>query len=172
MKSVLLFRHGKSDWDAADADDHDRPLAPRGRAAAALMGHYLADLGQIPGTVLCSTAARARRTVELATAAGEWRCPIEYTRDLYAASPEDVLQRIRACDPQDDRVLLAGHEPTWSLLAGRLIGAAALRFPTAAMARIDLDIESWGDAAFGSGRLIWLVPPKLLSRLGRSAAVN
>ena len=34
MKSILLFRHGKSDWNANYKEDHDRPLSKRGIIAA------------------------------------------------------------------------------------------------------------------------------------------
>ena len=40
MKTIYLLRHGKSDWDS-HADDHERPLAPRGVDAAKRIGHYL-----------------------------------------------------------------------------------------------------------------------------------
>jgi phosphohistidine phosphatase len=61
--------------------------------------------------------------------------------------------------------MLVGHEPTWSELAGRLIGGAALDFPTAALARIDLEIETWSRADFGKGLLVWLVTPRSLEPL-------
>jgi hypothetical protein len=34
---------------------------------------------------------------------------------------------------------------------------------TAALARVDLSVEYWQDADFGSGVLAWLVTPKLLA---------
>ena len=34
MRSLILFRHGKSDWDAPYSSDHERPLAGRGKEAA------------------------------------------------------------------------------------------------------------------------------------------
>ena len=38
MRSVIMFRHGKSDWDVDYGPDHDRPLAKRGIKAAKKMG--------------------------------------------------------------------------------------------------------------------------------------
>jgi phosphohistidine phosphatase len=70
---------------------------------------------------------------------------------------------IRGCDSSIDRVLLAGHEPNWSLLLGGLVGGATVKFPTAAMARVDMDVTSWSKVEFGGGSLIWLVTPKLLA---------
>ena len=72
MRSVIMFRHGKSDWDADYGPDHDRPLTKRGIKAAKKMGKYLAGLDQVPHIVVSSTAVRARTTVELAMAEGNW----------------------------------------------------------------------------------------------------
>ncbi len=166
MKTLFLFRHGKSEWEAPSESDHDRPLAKRGKRAAAVMGRYLARLEQIPDRVTTSSAVRARDTVHRAAKAGAWDRPVEVTDRLYQASPEQVLELIREGDEVAGTMLLAGHEPTWSLLAGALIGQATLAFPTAAMARIDLAVEDWGDAAFGKGALVWLVTPRLLAGLG------
>ena len=59
-------------------------------------------------------------------------------------------------------VLLAGHEPVWSTLAGELIGGADLRFPTAALASLRFEIGDWTTA--DRAELEWLVTPKLLAR--------
>lgn len=166
MKTVLLFRHGKSDWDADYGADHDRPLAKRGKVAARLMGTYLASLRQVPERVYTSSAVRASDSIRRAARAGDWTCPVETSDELYRAAPEQVLDLIRRCEDAVGRILLAGHEPTWSLLAGGLIGEANLKFPTAAMARIDLAVESWREAEFGKGILVWLVTPKLLAAIG------
>ena len=42
MKRLLVFRHGKSDWDADYGVDFERPLALRGQKAARTMGRFLA----------------------------------------------------------------------------------------------------------------------------------
>ena len=49
MLSLILFRHGKSDWDAPYANDHERPLANRGKEAARCMGRLLSHTRQVPG---------------------------------------------------------------------------------------------------------------------------
>ena len=41
MKTIIIFRHAKSDWSSAEANDQDRPLASRGRKSAKLMGRFL-----------------------------------------------------------------------------------------------------------------------------------
>lgn len=160
MKTILLFRHGKSDWDADYGADHDRPLAKRGRRAATSMGIALARLGQVPDHVLTSSAVRARDTVALAAKAGRWTCPVEIVPELYASSPGIVLERVRQEADTVASLLLAGHEPTWSTLASRLVGGGAVRFPTAALARIDVEADGWSDVEPGRGTLVWFLIPK------------
>lgn len=163
-KHLLLFRHAKSDWAASHEDDHERPLAKRGVSAAQVMGQVLSASGQVPDLVVTSSALRAKTTVELASAAGKWNCPIETTPALYDTDAASVLEEIQALPDRATRVLLAGHEPTWSELASRLIGGGNLRFPTAALVRIDLEVASWNAVNFGKGELVWFLQPKFFTR--------
>lgn len=162
MRSLILFRHGKSDWDANFASDHERPLANRGKEAAICMGRMLSETGQIPQLALSSSALRARATLQLAVRAGRWPCPIRIENGLYDGSSDSILNCIRALEDNPECLLLTGHEPTWSELAGRLIGEGAIRVPTATMLKIDFQIESWRQIRFGGGQLKWLTPPKLV----------
>ncbi len=162
VKTVILFRHGKSDWKAPFASDHQRPLAGRGRKAADLMGRFLTQTGQVPDRVITSSAVRARRTAERAWEAGHWSCLLRITDRLYGVNAEAALAEIQAESDRASILLLTGHEPTWSQLTGRLSGATAVRFPTAAMARIDFQVDHWNQVQFGQGRLIWLLPPRVL----------
>lgn len=164
MKSIYVLRHGKSDWKAIHGSDHERPLAPRGIAAAEQMGRFLTSSGQIPARIISSTAARARRTAELAAGAGEWECPADFTSALYGASVTAVIDLVKGADDSDHSLLLVGHQPTWAELIADLTGGVLVRFPTAALARIDFDTDRWRDVAPGTGTLRWLVTPKLLSR--------
>lgn len=162
MRTLLLLRHAKSDWDAGAGEDFDRPLAKRGRRAAALVGRFLRDVGCVPEEVLTSAAVRARTTVELAAEAGGWGCPLRETRDLYEADPEDVVEEIRGLASGARTLLVAGHEPTWSGLLSLLVGGGSFRLPTAALACIEFDADTWSGLEAGKGRLLWLVNPKLL----------
>ena len=163
-KQLILFRHGKSDWTADWQADHNRPLAKRGIKAAKTMGRLLTAAAQVPNAVITSSAVRAASTVELAAKAGGWDCPIEVTDALYAADPAQVLTEIQQVSDAIQTLLLAGHEPTWSTLAARLIGGGQIRFPTAAMVRIDFDVNAWNQVDFGRGALIWLLQPKFFTQ--------
>ncbi len=169
MRTLLLLRHAKSDWDAPAGGDHERPLNKRGRKAAAVVGSFLARAGAVPDLALTSSAVRARTTVELGAAAGRWASKVEITPDLYETTPAAVLTLLQLQPAAAQTVLLAGHEPTWSSLASLLIGGGTVRMTTAAVAAIELDIESWAEVAPGRGKLLWLVVPRLLENLGLEA---
>ena len=97
MKRLVLLRHAKSDWDADYGADHDRPLNDRGVRSAEAMGRFLAEVGQVPDTVISSTAVRARTTAELAIAAGGWNRSIRTDERIYGGSAGDILLLQGAC---------------------------------------------------------------------------
>ena len=163
MKTLIFFRHGKSDWNAAFEHDHDRPINKRGRTDAKRMGRFLAEINFLPDRIISSSAVRARTTMDQAREEGGWgHIPTEVTNRLYEASPEQVLDVIRAQEEDYSRLLLVGHEPTWSTMVGRLVGEAGVRVATGTMVRVDVRAPRWSDVGFGRGELRWLVPPKLL----------
>ncbi len=160
--TLLVMRHGKSDWTAAVDDDLDRPLNRRGRRAAKTMGRFLQNTGNDPELALTSPARRARDTLQLAAKAGRWRAEVGTAPSLYGHGAADIVHHLRnSLAAEAGRVMIVGHEPNLTETIEVLTGAS-VRFPTAAVASIDLDITSWRQLSAGTGRLLWLVPPRLL----------
>lgn len=164
MKTLLVMRHAKSDWSETSGGDHERPLNERGVKAARQMGRFLTISGTVPELIVSSTAVRALTTAELAAEAGHWDCTIATSRDFYASDPERVLDVLAGVDPLVDRLLITGHEPTWSSLVSRLIGGGRVRMSTAAVACLDLPHGSWADLSRAVCVLRWLVTPKTLGK--------
>ena len=119
-RTLVLLRHGKSDW-SADVDDRDRPLAKRGRRAAKLAGQVLAQAGLAPEAAVTSPAVRTVSTLNLAMESGGWKCPVRVSEALYGGGPTEVLDEIRAQADDAFVALFVGHEPTWSQLLGLLV---------------------------------------------------
>jgi phosphohistidine phosphatase len=103
---------------------------------------------------------RARATASWRPGGG-WICPIELTSAFYDTDPAAVLAEIAARDAPS-RLMVVGHDPTWSELVSLLAGGGAVRLPTAAVACLELPMNSWKAVAPGKGRLVWLVTPKLV----------
>jgi len=161
MSELILFRHGKSDWSAV-LPDADRPLNKRGRKAAAAMGEFLTGVDKVPDGVVVSPTARTRETLELAMGAGGWSCAVRSDDRLYGGGARGALSAVLDEDDATRRLLVVGHEPTTSELLALLLGGGDYRVPTAAMALIELEADCWDQVRPASGRLQWLVPPRLL----------
>jgi phosphohistidine phosphatase len=169
-RRLLLLRHAKSAWDGAGAADFDRPLAPRGRRAAALIGAYIRDEGLTPDLVLCSAARRAAETWEIAARNLDRPVPVRHVRELYMAPVATFYRTLAALDDTAVTVLCLGHETSIDAFGRNLVGfgPAAVRrrfeakMPTAALAVIALDAPAWQDARQGVGTLVSFVAPKEL----------
>jgi phosphohistidine phosphatase len=159
MRRLILFRHGKSDWDASFSHDHERPLSKRGVRAAKTMGMVLANAGVVPDHAFTSSAVRARTTLELAIESGDWATTVEVTDALYGTSPSGALKVAAGAPDEADSVMLVGHEPTWSALAYHLTGGA-VTVKTATVVGIDLYVDHWSRLPAVGGDLAFVLQPK------------
>jgi len=162
MKSVILFRHGKSDWHAPYGNDHERPLAKRGVEAAMKMGKFLTDKNQVPELVISSTAVRAKTTVELAINSAKWTSKLVSERGIYGGSPDFLLELIHSQDDVYNSICLVGHEPNFSFFISRATNQNYINFTTANMAKINFETNTWLKVEFSSGILEWHQQPKSL----------
>jgi phosphohistidine phosphatase len=161
-KRLLLLRHAKSSWDDPTLADHDRPLAPRGRKAAKLLGAYLRR-EQIPvSLVLCSSARRARETLELVEPPGD----VQIEQQLYGASAERLLKRVRQLPETRDAVMLIAHNPGIQDLTVCLTSddgdVAEQKFPTGALAVLTF-AGPWRALRAGGAELAAFVTPRELN---------
>lgn len=176
MKTLGLFRHAKSDWGDARARDFDRPLNPRGRKGAVLMGQHIRAYGQKWNRIIASPAVRAAETTELAAqGAGQGKGPgcggfvVNWDRRIYLASSAVLIDLLREQDEGIDAILMIGHNPGLEDLIFDLVpddGTSPLRdsveekFPTAAFAVLQLDVARWADVREGCARLVHLTRPR------------
>lgn len=171
MLELLLLRHAKSRWDEPGVGDQERDLSVRGEAAAPLMGALLRRQGLMPDLVLCSTARRAWRTWQLASAALDAVPATVGCDELYLAEVPRMIDVVRRRGGVTPRLLLVGHNPGMHGLANSLVTAGvaadrtrlAAKFPTAGLAWIRLPIASWADLQAGSGELVGFWSPRDLA---------
>ena len=162
MKSIIIFRHGKSDWDAAYDRDHDRPLSKRGFKATIKMGKYLDKINQVPDLVISSSATRTKNTAELAIKHGNWNSKYSIEPKIYGASSDTLLELIHLLDNRITSICFVGHEPTCSSFIS-LCTYHSQRFKTASMAKLNFRSDTWNKIEFGTGALDWIKSPKELS---------
>ncbi|MBS1675619.1 MAG: histidine phosphatase family protein [Actinobacteria bacterium] len=157
MKTLLLARHAKSDWDLAGLRDHDRPLNARGLRDAPAMARRLLDEGVGVQRIVSSTATRARRTADEYAAA--FGLAVREEPALYAAHDRTILAIAGALPDDVEVAMLVGHNPGMADAVAELTGSF-VEFPTCAVAECTLDIGSWSELIEGSGRLLRLRTPR------------
>jgi phosphohistidine phosphatase len=162
MRELLLMRHAKSSWDEPALRDHDRPLNRRGQLDAARIGRLLRDEGIAPDVVAFSTAERASQTVELLIDGLDEAVDARVVPELYLASPQDCVQVASSIPSECQRLLIVAHNPGLEELVASLSGRAE-RFPTAALARFEVDLDDWGTLSLSTpARMTALWRPKEL----------
>jgi phosphohistidine phosphatase len=147
--TLILLRHGKSDWSTGDADRR-RPLADRGRRQAAEAGRWLAGIEGIDLAVV-STAERARSTWGLASAELATSPPVRFEERAYAASYGALLGLVRELPDDLGTVVLVGHNPGIEDLVSTLTGTV-VPMPTSAVAVLTLP-GPWSEAGPSSATL-------------------
>lgn len=156
MKTLYLVRHAKSSRDAPALADRDRPLNDRGEREAPAMAQRLAARGVAPERLLSSPAKRALATAtHFADAFGIAHRKIVVDERLYAGSAGGLLAVIRSLDERLRDVMLFGHNPEFSDLAGRWSGQC-VDLPTCAVVELHFDIARWaeiGAAAAGNSKI-------------------
>ncbi|MFN6934496.1 MAG: SixA phosphatase family protein [Tsuneonella sp.] len=164
MKRLGLLRHAKSDWDDIGQRDFDRGLNGRGRKGARLIGAHIAAEAPAFDLVLASPAERVKATL----VEGMPDQPVRYDPRIYLADIETLLDVLREAGNAES-VLLVGHNPGMQdvLLAlvapaseNELFDEAAVKFPTAAFALLELDIDTWANLKRECGRIVQFSRPR------------
>ena len=136
MNTLIVLRHGKSDW-SGDEPDHLRPLAPRGRRQVPEAGRWLADNARDIDLAVVSPAERARETWRLASAELSVPPRLQVDDRVYAGSAGSLVDVLRELPDDVATVVLVGHNPGVEDLVATLIGRW-VPMPTSALAVLDL----------------------------------
>jgi len=153
---LWLLRHGEA-VPHESKPDHDRELTPRGRRQSEAAGAALAALNVEFAACYTSPKVRARETADLAC--GHLNIePVDERSLADGFSRQDALELLHAHDA-DARVLVVGHEPSFSQVVHDLTGGR-------------VDFKKGGVAAVrverGSGELLVLLRPKELETLAQA----
>ncbi len=144
--------------------DFDRALDASGKADAEKIGVVMHARDHVPDLTLCSTAVRARQTLEgIAGHADTGR--VIFLDTLYSDDATGYLKSIRECGASQS-VLVIGHNPMMEDLAVAVSGngdpqalsTLAAGFPTSGLAVIDFD-GGLGKAEPGTGHLRAFLTP-------------
>lgn len=169
MKTLTVFRHAKSGWDAPVDRDFDRPINARGAKGARLIGTYLRREGWVFDHVVSSPAVRCTETLDaLWEGYGQILHP-NWDRRIYLASGATLLDVVQDLPDSADCVMLCGHNPGLEDLILMLVpdvagdalrDAVEAKFPTAAVAELQLDVAHWAEAGTGKAQFTRLIRPR------------
>ncbi|MGL4543917.1 MAG: SixA phosphatase family protein [Polymorphobacter sp.] len=166
MKKLILLRHAKSVEDPVGRD-FDRPLNRRGKRAGIRMGQWFADEGVHFDAVLASPALRVRATIEAVEQGIGFALAPKFEPRIYLASAATLLEVVQATDDAAASLLLVGHNPGLEdlvlILAAEgdaLRAQAEIKYPTATIAVLEVDVARWADVDEGRARLRHFVRPR------------
>ncbi len=118
-----------------------------------------------PQLVVCSSAVRARQTLErVLPGLGDPAVWIEVT--LYAAAADTLLARVRALPEEVDQALLVGHNPGLMDLALLLAAPGPERkrarsnVPTGALVELEIEAARWADVEPGRAHMTSFIVPR------------
>jgi phosphohistidine phosphatase len=151
---LYFLRHGEADWPDWRKPDDERTLTKRGKKEMREIGKFLVRAKVRPDLILTSPLPRASQTAEIAAGYLKIKCREETVLEPGFGKRE--LERLLEKYPEET-LMLVGHEPDFSSLIGALTGAS-LKLSKAGLALVDVDLPD------GSGRLLWLVPPKIMKK--------
>jgi phosphohistidine phosphatase len=158
-RTLLVLRHAQTEDVRPGSRDSERRLTPDGERDAEQVGDYLREQEIMIDTVLCSSAARARQTLELLKLDQLDPDRLEIADLFYNAGGDTLLNAVRDLPDDCHVALLVGHAPAAPALVHELIDVATSspeavaaiesRFPAAALARLDFDGD-WSQLDSGS----------------------
>jgi phosphohistidine phosphatase len=121
---LYIMRHGPAEDHSPSGRDEYRALTPSGRERVRAVARALVELDEAPLSVFSSPLVRTLQTAEIVAAVTKLRDSnggLEIHRDL--APGGHALELAKSLlTPKRKRVMLVGHEPDLSLLAGLLLG--------------------------------------------------
>lgn len=162
MKTLILIRHAKSDWNDFSARDFDRELNARGKRDAPLMGQRLAARDIQPDALVVSTACRAKATARLMTPALSFSfADIDWRDELYLASPSTMKSVIRQTADHIQTLALLAHNPGITELANQLTGTDINNVPTCGVITLDLPVDHWEEVSNNASLLDFDYPKRL-----------
>lgn len=164
--NLFFLRHGiavePNEWKGRD---EDRPLTKDGIAKMKEEARGIADLSLCIDAIVSSPMLRACTTATLVARKLKFDKPPLLDDRLAEGFSLERLRDMVAEHPKADGLLFVGHEPTLSDVVGRLVGSAGIEMKKGALAAVAVD-----DATCTRGYLIALLPPKVLTALGKASS--
>jgi phosphohistidine phosphatase len=153
---LFLLRHAEAESSAAS--DEARALTSKGTKQAETIGKFCLEHDVVPEMILSSPLTRAEETARLVARELDLPQLVQIEGFLRAGmTPDRALFGLREKYSEKERLMLVGHEPDFSRLAGVLIGGRgqSVHFRKAALMGLTLT-----ELKPGAGTIEFLLPVK------------
>jgi phosphohistidine phosphatase len=158
--TLFFLRHGQAgsrgDWHG---DDTQRPLTAEGKKRMAQEAAGIRALGLSLDLIVSSPLVRAYQTAQIVAKAQGNGVGLVRDARLRPGFGPTHLAAILQEHGQTQGMMLVGHEPDFSETVGHVTGGSCVVMKKGSLACVQLD-----DPASLRGRLVWLIPPKVLER--------
>lgn len=156
---MIFVRHGRAEDPTDLLPDFERSLTLKGKMISREMARNLLKEIDDPGILITSPAFRALETAFIF--AGEFGIETEKIKmedNLYHhADLGSLISILSAVD--DDTVTLFGHNPSFSILPGRLCAEPCDFMPKSGVLCISFKIKQWSEIKPGTGKLNFFLKP-------------
>jgi len=152
------MRHGRAEEESGDGSDASRRLTPEGEERIRNEAAGLKYMCVRPDLILASTRLRARQTAEIVAQALGSSLTLE-SKLAHGCSLSNLAE-VLARHLEPESVLVVGHNPDMSLIAGSLVGGKNLALSPGGVVFLETDLEP------GKGRLVKLLTPEALMAAG------
>lgn len=143
MKTLILIRHGKSDWSAG-VSDKERPLNCRGLDDTPIMAKALQEEGHIPELLYVSSAKRTTQTANILTQTLNIpQKQLIKSPELYLCNTFAVEEIINLAPQEKSTIAIVGHNPTLSEMAGLYAKENYIDMPTLGIFICTFNTNDW-----------------------------
>jgi phosphohistidine phosphatase len=142
-KQLFIVRHGKADHEY-DVDDIDRLLKERGIHDSHKMADRLKKKEILPEVFISSPAPRALHTgLIFARNLGYPVANMRLSDIIYDGGAHEILNFIKKMDNAFSSIIVFGHNPMSTDLANFFLKEKLDKLPTAGIAAITFESDSW-----------------------------
>lgn len=145
-KEIFVLRHAKSSWDEPNVDDVDRALTPRGINDAHSIATRQKKLLKDVDLIITSHANRAIHTATIFAEVIEYPFErIKISANIYEIGESQLISLVKAIPDEFARVLIVGHNPTFTYFVNRYLKNPIDNIPTAGIVGFSFNTAFWKD---------------------------
>jgi phosphohistidine phosphatase len=156
---LYLVRHAKASRKYSNITDFDRPLTEVGYEESYRMANELRQNGEVPDLMISSTAIRALSSALIfRKVLGLPDNKLQLIDRLYEIYESDLIDLVSDLDNSYQSVMLFGHNPSFSQLAGRFNNEIN-HIPTAGVVKFNFLTDKWNQCSYiNAENQLFLIP--------------